>query len=264
MKILLIGLALLATTINANSLKTTQITIKHSLYADAKKQGLHPKTIRTISRELSWKINFNTLRKNDKFVVVGSRKNKPDAIIYKRKNKSIKAFLWGGQYFDKNGNSLHSGFLKSPVKYKRISSKFQYRRYHPILKTYLPHRAVDYAADFGTSVYAAADGVIEKRKNIGVLGNAVFIKHGDNYQTVYAHLSRFARGLYVGKRVKKGRIIGYVGSSGRSTGPHLHYEIRHHNKRKNPLKTALPKPYSVKKSQLQAFKNQVRYILRLK
>lgn len=260
MKILILIFTIFTTHLYADTLKKTQISIQSSLYSDGKKQGLKPKTINTISRELGWKLNFNSLHKGDKFVIIGSDKIKPDAIIFKRRNKTIQVFLWRGKYFDKNGKSLHSGFLKTPVTYTRISSKFQRKRYHPILKTYLPHRAIDYAAALGTSVYAAADGIIEKRKNIGALGNAVFIKHGNSYQTVYAHLSRFAHRIYVGKQVKKGTLIGYVGSTGRSTGAHLHYEIRHQGRRKNPLTTTLTKAYSVKKSQLQSFKNQVRKI----
>lgn len=261
MKIIVLLFAIFATNLYAQTLKKTQIIIQHSLHSDGKKQGLSPKTIQTISHELSWKLNFNTLQKGDKFVIIGSDKNKPDGIIFKRKNKTIQAFLWNGQYFDKNGNNLHNGFLKAPLKYTYISSKFQLKRHHPILKTNLPHRAIDYAAALGTPVYAAADGIIEKRKNIGALGNAIFIKHGKGYQTMYAHLSRFAKNLYVGKAVKKGSVIGYVGSTGRSTGPHLHYEVRHNGKRKNPL-TSNIKPYSIKKSQLQSFKNKVRKTLK--
>lgn len=261
MKIIILIFCFVATTLHANNIQTTEIIIKSSLYADGKKQGLQPSTIHTISKTLSWKLNFNALYKNDKFIIIGSNKNKPDGIIFKRQNKTIQAFLWHEKYYDENARSLHSGFLKTPVEYTRISSKFQHRRYHPILKTYLPHRAVDYATTLGTPVYAAANGTIAKRKNIGVLGNAVFIKHGDGYQTVYAHLSRFGKGLRFGKSVKKGRVIGYVGSTGRSTGAHLHYEIRHQGKRKNPLAVSLPKPYNVNKSQLKSFKNQVRQTL---
>lgn len=262
MKILALFLAFFATTLYAQTLKTTQFTLQYSLAADGKKQGLSPKTINTISQELGWKLDFNALHKGDKFVIIGSDKDQPDALIFKRKNKTIRAFLWHGKYVDENGRSLHSGFLKAPVNYSHISSKFQRKRYHPLLKIYLPHRAIDYATAFGTPVYAAADGVIQQKSTRGALGNAVFIKHGNTYQTVYAHLSRFARYLRVGQTVKKGNIIGYVGSTGRSTGAHLHYEIRHHGKRKNPLTTALVKPYNIKKSQLPSFKNKVYQILK--
>lgn len=260
MKNIILAIALIFVSISAQA-KNTTINIKSSLYADSKKQGLSFSTINTVTKALGWKLNFNTLRKNDKFVIIGSHKKKPDAIIYKRGKKRIKVFLWRGKYYDKNGKSLGGGFLKAPLKYKRISSKFQYKRYHPILKTYLPHRAVDYAANKGTKVRATADGIVKKRRHIGALGNAIFIKHGANYQTVYAHLSRFARKLKVGRRVKKGQVIGYVGSTGRSTGPHLHYEVRYKGKRKNPLTYKLPKQGRVSKKDLANFKRKVSKIL---
>ncbi len=239
----------------------TKITIQNSFYADARKQGLSHNTINTVIQTLGWQLNFNTLRKGDRFMIIGSEKKRPDAIFFKRKNHGLQAFLWGQKYYDKHGKTLQSGFLKAPLKYKRISSGFQYRRYHPILKTYLPHRAVDYAAKYGTPVYAVADGVVKKRKNIGILGNAVFIKHGSHYETVYAHLSRFSKRLRVGKPVRKGQLIGYVGSTGRSTGPHLHFEIRYKNQRKNPLRHKTPQQTSIGKAQLSTFKNRVNQML---
>ncbi len=256
-KIISFTLIIFLITLNAQA-KNTKITIKNSFYTDAKKQGLSHATINTIIRTLSWRLNFNALRKNDKFSIIGSEKNHPDAIFFQRENKNIQAFLWGKKYYDKNGKSLQVGFLKAPLKYQRISSKFQYRRYHPILKTYLPHRAVDYAAKHGTSVYAVADGIIKKRKHMGALGNAVFIQHGGNYETVYAHLAGFAQKLRRGQIVKKGQIIGYVGSTGRSTGAHLHYEIRYNGKRKNPLRYKIPKAKQLSGNELKKFKQRIK------
>ncbi|SFV80280.1 Peptidase, M23/M37 family [hydrothermal vent metagenome] len=164
-------------------------------------------------------------------------------------------------YYDINGRTLYPSFLKYPLKHSRISSKFQRKRLHPILKTWRPHRAVDFVAKKGTPVYSVASGIIQRRKNMGALGNVVYVKHGSNYTTVYAHLSKFARGLKPSSKVKKGQVIGYVGSTGRSTGPHLHYELRYKGIRKNPLTHPLPKQKQVAHTDFWRFKNKANTIL---
>ncbi|WP_225879837.1 M23 family metallopeptidase [Abyssogena phaseoliformis symbiont] len=131
----------------------------------------------------------------------------------------------------------------------------------PNLKNLAPHQAVDYAANYGTPVYSTTNGVITTKGRKGVLGKAVIIQHGFDYTTVYAHLSRYANSLYKGKKVKKGQIIGYVGSTGRSTGPHLHYELHHKGQRRNPLTYKLPAQKSISRADLQDFKIKVNKIL---
>lgn len=252
---------------NAIALESTAIHITRSLNYDAQKANINYKTVNNIVRIFSWKIDFNKdLRVGDRFIIVGNKGSAPNAIIYISGRKRVAVFSYVDKngrfnYYDINGKTLYSSFLRAPLKYKRISSKFTRKRFHPILKTYLPHRAVDYAANYATPVRATADGVIKHRKYMGALGNVVYIKHGANYVSVYGHLSKFARGLRTASKVKKGQIIGYVGSTGRSTGPHLHYELRYKGKHKNPLTWHLPKQKKVPKSDLKQFQNKAKAIL---
>jgi len=141
-----------------------------------------------------------------------------------------------GEFFDEEGNSLRKTFLKAPLRYKRISSKFTNRRYHPVLKIYRPHHGVDYAAAAGTPVHTIGDGVVIKKgyqKRGG--GNYIKIKHNSTYSTTYMHLQGFAKGMRVGKHVKQGELIGYVGSTGLATGPHLDFRVYKNGTAINPL-----------------------------
>jgi len=252
----------------ANTSDHTTITITRSLNFDAKKANISPKIVKTLIRVFSWKIDFNKdLHKGDRFIIVGKQGANPSALIYIGATKRVAVFSYIDKrgrlgYYDINGKSLYPSFLKAPLKYERISSKFQRKRFHPILKTWKPHRAVDYAAKRGAPVYSVASGVIQHRKRMGALGNVVYIKHGSNYVTVYAHLSKFARRLKPSSKVKKGQVIGYVGSTGRSTGPHLHYELRYKVIRQNPLTHPLPKQKQVARSDFWHFKNRANAILR--
>ncbi|SMN14511.1 Peptidase, M23/M37 family [uncultured Candidatus Thioglobus sp.] len=252
---------------NAHALERT-IHITQSLNYDARKANISQKTVHNIVRIFSWKIDFNKdLRKGDRFIVVGNKGASPSAIIYIGAKKRIAVFAYTDKrgrigYYDSSGKTLYPSFAKSPLKYSRISSKFQKKRLHPILKTWRPHRAVDYAAKQGTVVRAVANGIIKHNKYMGALGNVVYIKHGSNYTTVYAHLSKFARGLRPSSKVKKGQIIGFVGSTGRSTGPHLHYELRYKGIRRNPLTWQLPRQKRVAKYDLKRFQKRAKAILR--
>jgi murein DD-endopeptidase MepM/ murein hydrolase activator NlpD len=131
-----------------------------------------------------------------------------------------------GDFYDANGRALHGGWLRTPLRYDHISSGYNLRRRHPILKRIVPHHGIDYAAPSGTAVWAAADGVITFAGPRGANGNLVSIKHGNGYESYYAHLLRTARGLTRGVRVKQRQAIGAVGSTGRSTGPHLHFALK--------------------------------------
>lgn len=143
-------------------------------------------------------------------------------------------------YYDQEGKSLRRAFLKAPLNYRRISSGFSKGRLHPILKTYRPHHGVDYAAPHGTPVSAVGDGTVLFVGYRGDYGRLVIIRHPNGYETRYGHLSRFVRGAEKGIKIKQGDIIGYVGSTGLTTGPHLHYEMRLNNRFINPLKTRIP------------------------
>src|SRR5690606_32592935 len=127
-------------------------------------------------------------------------------------------------YYDENGNSMKKFLMKTPIDGARISSGFGMRK-HPILGYSKLHSGVDFAAPKGTPIYAAGDGVVSKAGWVNGYGNYISVKHANNYETAYAHMNGFAKGMRAGTRVRQGQVIGYVGSTGRSTGPHLHYEI---------------------------------------
>jgi murein DD-endopeptidase MepM/ murein hydrolase activator NlpD len=140
------------------------------------------------------------------------------------------------QYYNQRAKSITSFFLKIPLKYRRVSSRFTYKRYHPILKKYKAHLGIDYAAPTGRKIYAAADGKIIYRNRKGGYGKTIIIRHQHGYKTLYAHQYKFARGLRIGSYVKQGRLIGYVGNTGRSTGPHLHFGLYKNGRAINPNK----------------------------
>ncbi|WP_428622051.1 M23 family metallopeptidase, partial [Sedimenticola sp.] len=143
-------------------------------------------------------------------------------------------------YYSPEGESMRKAFLRAPVDFRRISSRFTKARYHPVLGKKRPHRGVDYAAAIGTPVKASGDGRIIFRGTKGGYGRTVMIRHGSQYTTLYAHLSKFRSGVNNGSRVRQGQVIGYVGKSGLATGPHLHYEFRVNGVHRNPLTIKLP------------------------
>jgi len=159
------------------------------------------------------------------------------------------------EYFDESGNSLRKEFLKAPLDFIRISSRFSNARFHPILKRYRPHHGVDYAAPTGTLVKTIGDGVvIERAYQGGGAGNYVKIRHNSVYTTTYMHLSRFASGIQKGATVKQGQVIGYVGSTGLSTGPHLDFRVHKNNQPVNPLTIDSPPCEPVKPELLDSFR----------
>jgi murein DD-endopeptidase MepM/ murein hydrolase activator NlpD len=144
-------------------------------------------------------------------------------------------------YYDSEGNSLRKTFLKAPLNFRRISSGFSNRRFHPILKVYRPHHGVDYAAPSGTAVSAVGDGKVIFSGYKGQNGNSVIIKHLNGYMTYYGHLSKVRKGIRKGAKVQQGQIIGYVGATGLASGPHLDYRIKVNNRFINPLAMQLPR-----------------------
>src|SRR5690554_2383375 len=159
------------------------------------------------------------------------------------------------EYFDESGNSLRKEFLKAPLDFIRISSRFSNARFHPVLKRYRPHHGVDYAAPTGTPVKTIGDGVvIERAYQGGGAGNYVKIRHNSTYTTTYMHLSRFASGIQKGKTVRQGEVIGYVGSTGLSTGPHLDFRVHKNNQPINPLTMESPPSLPVKPELLDSFR----------
>lgn len=198
----------------------------------------------------SWDIDFNTeIQRGDHFRLMVEKLYLEDrmvrygdilAVEFHNAGKLYTGYRFEDPegevgYFDNLGRSLKRDFLRSPVKFSRISSRFSYRRLHPVLRKRRPHLGVDYAAPTGTRVVAAGNGRVRYRGWKGGYGNLVEIKHGNGFTTYYAHLSRFARGLRRGSKVIQGQVIGYVGSTGLSTGPHLDYRVRRNGVFVNPL-----------------------------
>ncbi|MCK9154946.1 MAG: peptidoglycan DD-metalloendopeptidase family protein [Paludibacteraceae bacterium] len=223
-----------------------------------------------LSNIYAWNIDFFGLQKGDRFKVdytevwVDSTFIKIDNIkcaIFNHCGTDFHAipFQQNGRidYFDYEGNSLRKAFLKAPLQYSRISSTFSNSRLHPVLKIRRPHHGIDYAAPVGTPVMSIGDGhIIEKRYHTGG-GNTVKVRHNGMYTTVYMHLSKFAKGISVGSLVKQGQTIGYVGSTGLSTGPHLDFRVYKDKSPINPIKMESPSVEPVKKDDLSAF-NAVR------
>lgn len=156
------------------------------------------------------------------------------------------------QYYSPQGLSMRKAFLRTPVDFRRISSRFG-RRHHPILNRMRLHKGVDYSASRGTPIKAAGDGRVIFRGRKGGYGRTVIIQHGGRYSTLYAHMSRYRRGVYSGRRVRQGQIIGYVGRSGRATGSHLHYEFRVNGRHRNPLTVRLPNAAPINKKYKEDF-----------
>ncbi len=221
-----------------------------------------------ISDIFAWDVDFSTdLRKGDMVRVVveglyldGKFKKYGDILSVELINNgtSYKAyrFVYKGlaDYYDDHGRSLRRAFLKAPLSFRRISSGFTKRRFHPILKRFCPHYGIDYAAPYGTPVSATGDGTVIFAGRKGGYGKLVIIRHPNGYKTYYGHLSRIARRIRRGKKVRQGEMIGYVGATGLATGPHLHYEMRIHNKPVNPLRIRVPRGRNIPRRLLARFK----------
>lgn len=190
-------------------------------------------------------VDFKQARKDDKLVIIYTQKRRMGKIFGTpeikaamiENSKQMKfAYKFDDSYYDEKGRELERFFLLRPVKNARISSSFNPKRFHPILKRYRAHLGIDYAAPRGTKVYAAGDGVISFVGTKGGYGKTIMIKHLGEYNTLYAHLNGFASGIVRGKKVKQGTLIGYIGNTGMSTGPHLHFGLYRGNTAINPNK----------------------------
>jgi len=229
--------------------------IKSSLYNAALKLGIKPNTIVEFARLYGFQIDFQRdIWKNDSFQIIYEEfKNKDGSVIevgdiiyanLNTQNTDLQLYKFEYEknkidYFDENGKSIRKSLMKTPINGARLSSSFGKRK-HPILGFTKMHTGTDFAAPKGTPVMASGDGIVIKSSWCGGGGNCVKIKHNSTYQTIYAHLSKFGRGIKKGVRVKQGQIIGYVGSTGLSTGPHLHYEVVENGRKINSQKLKLP------------------------
>lgn len=234
--------------------------VESSLWVAMQNCNTSPQLAIVLSHIFGWSIDFFGLQKQDEFRVIyeqeyvdgkGLQNFHVLAASFRASDSTYYAipFVQDGEelYYNEKGNSLEGAFLKAPLDYYRISSRFTNSRYHPVLKRYRAHHGVDYAAPTGTPVYAIGSGkVIAKGYQAGGGGNYVKIRHNSVYTTTYMHLSRFAKGLKVGSTVKQKEVIGYVGSTGLSTGPHLDFRVYENGKPINPLliKSQPKKPIS--------------------
>lgn len=244
--------------------------INDSLFLAAQAAGLSDNMTMELAAIFGWDIDFVLdIRKGDSFSVVYEQIYKNGNLIkdgnilaaeFNNQGKSYRAVRYKDPktnkvaYFTEDGKNLRKAFLRSPVKFSHISSKFTTKRYHPVLHKYRSHKGIDYAARRGTPIRSSGEGKIIFRGKKGGYGNVVIIKHGSRYSTLYAHLSKFDRKARSGQRVKQGQIIGYVGSSGLATGPHLHYEFRVNGVHRNPLTVRFPSAKSISKQHLASFR----------
>ena len=229
-------------------------TIKNNLYSSAIEVQINPDTIIEFARIFGFEIDFQRdIRKNDYFKIIYDKyfdENgefiKSGSILYAHMSvngREISLYKFGNDkvygYFDINGKSVEKALMKTPINGARLSSPFGMRK-HPILGFNKKHTGTDFAAKEGTPIMASGAGTITRAKWCGGGGNCIKIKHNSTYSTIYAHMKNFAKGLRVGKKVRQGQIIGYVGSTGMSTGPHLHYEVIVNGKKVNSQKLKLP------------------------
>ena len=244
------------------------VEIEDSLYQSALKADIPESVIMDLVYIFGWDIDFIfDIRPGDSFDLLyeeyflkGNKVKNGDikAARFKRGKKvytAVRYFLENDQkeFFSIRGKNVEKAFLRSPVEFSYISSKYNLKRKHPILNKIKAHTGVDYAAPTGTPVRTTGDGTISFRGNNGGYGKLIEIKHSEDYSTRYAHLSRYKKDLKVGDKVSQGEIIGYVGRTGRATGPHLHYEFRVNGMHTNPLTVKLPAAKPINEKEKDSF-----------
>nr|WP_237071703.1 peptidoglycan DD-metalloendopeptidase family protein [Mizugakiibacter sediminis] len=245
--------------------------IENSLFDAGSQAGMSDAMILQLAKVFGYDIDFaQDLRPGDSFTVIYNDVYRDGEYLHEGNIVAAEFFNQGRRYtayrfespngdvgyYSEDGRPLRKSFLRTPVDFTRISSRFTAARMHPILGRMRAHKGVDYAAPTGTPIYAAGDGVIKYRGWENGYGNFVVIQHNGTISTAYGHMSRFAPGERVGSRVHQGQIIGYVGMTGLATGPHLHYEFRVNGMQRDPLTVTLPKPEPLPAAQLAQFKRQ--------
>jgi murein DD-endopeptidase MepM/ murein hydrolase activator NlpD len=261
--------------LEAQPVRTTG-TIESSLFLAAAAAGISDRTIMNLAGIFAWDVDFVLdIRQGDAFSLVyeefwqdGERVAEGDILAaeFINRGKRYRAIRFKDasgrvDYYTPEGLSVRKAFVRAPLSFARISSNFNPRRRHPKLNTIRAHKGVDYAAPAGTPIKAAGDGKIILRGRKGGYGNAVIIQHGGNITTLYAHMSRFSKAR-IGSRVRQGDIIGYVGSTGLATGPHLHYEYRRNGVHLNPRTVKLPDAEPINAEYLAAFKKAASPLLK--
>ena len=251
--------------------------IKNNLYISALKSGMPENTLLEMISLLGFSVDFQReIRSGDSFEVLFTKEidTLSDLVTQTKPIKYVSMNLSGNklnffkyedkfgfpQYFDENGKSSKRTIMKTPINGARLSSRYGNRK-HPILGYTKMHRGLDFAAPSGTPIFAAGDGIIEKAGWNGSYGKYIRIRHTGTYKTAYAHLSGFHKNIKIGRRVLQGKIIGYVGTTGRSTGPHLHYEVLKNNIQVNPMRIKLPAGKNISKANINNYRNHVKKIL---
>ena len=247
--------------------KYADVTISSSLWNDMIAADVSPLLIISLSDIYAWTVDFFGLQKGDRFRVLYQETECDGEVIavdtvryavFSHSGQDFPAIMYdqqdgGNLWWNEKGESMRKAFLKAPLNFSRVSSGFSYARKHPVTRKVQPHTGVDYAAPKGTHVMTIGDGVITSMKYEGAGGNTIRIRHNSVYSTAYLHLSGYAKGLKVGQRVRQGQVIGYVGSTGRSTGPHLDFRVWKNGTPINPLKMDSPPAEPLKKENMDDF-----------
>ena len=247
------------------------VVIEDSMYMSGLREEIPDSVLMDLAYINGWDIDFtHDIQPGDNYsliyeeiIVNGEKVVDGDILISEFNNKEKKYVAVrfnidrdNAEYFNPDGENVKKAFLRSPVEISYISSKYNLKRRHPVLHTIRAHRGVDYAANTGSPVRATGDGTVSFAQYNGGCGNEVKIKHSEDYETRYCHLDRFNPRTKVGRKVKQGQTIGYVGSTGLATGPHLHYEFHVNGKHTDPLKVRFPNASPIDPSQLTAFKTK--------
>ncbi|MGH7930443.1 MAG: peptidoglycan DD-metalloendopeptidase family protein, partial [Candidatus Binatia bacterium] len=258
-------------------IETASLVIENSLFEEGRKAGIQPALLSQLTDIFSWDVDFEKGFSNGDSVKILYEKRTRKAKDAKSSLRILAAELMNagqkltaiyfekqkglGGYYDLDGRSLARNFLRFPLEFASITSQFAASRFHPILKARMPHTGVDFAAARGTPVRAVGDGVITQAGWNGRYGKAIDLQHDSRFLSRYAHLHNFAKGITNGAEVKKGQIIGYVGSTGRSTGPHLHFELYKDEQYIDPLSVDFPAEDALEPTLLRLFDSQKRTYL---
>lgn len=251
-------------------------TVEHSLYYTLKKHNIPQVLLKQLVDIFATKIDFNReVRDHDKFTIIYHRIYIDEehetigdivAASFTNKHNTYYAIGYPNQqgnmaYYSPEGRSLELGFDRYPIHYTHVGSIFNLHRYHPILHVERAHKGIDLAAAIGTPIRAVADGYINQIGVNGGYGNMIKIRHSQRYETVYAHMLRFKKGMTKGTKIQRGDVIGYVGQTGLATAPHCHYEFRIHGRSVNPATVKLPSAPGVRQTLLSKFKSQADSLL---
>jgi murein DD-endopeptidase MepM/ murein hydrolase activator NlpD len=259
-------------------IKTVMVcgTIRSSLFEAAQEIGEVPMLALKLVDIFGWEVDFvYDVRAGDTFKAIVEKRYRNGqfagygsipAAEFVNQGKTYQGFLFENrdgkpEYYDAKGRSLRRTLLKTPIDYARISSGFSYNRFHPIKKEWCPHPAIDYAAPVGTPVRTVGDGVVLETGRKNASGKYIKIRHNSVYQTYYLHLSRFAKGIRKGKKVHEGQVIGYVGNTGMSTGPHLDFRMKKNGKYVNPRRVIAPASPPVPKERIEEYRGRIEPLL---